>query len=45
MSLEAQNRELQMFFEPQKTKEQSKEHKKRKSDILSQILFLDPLYF
>ncbi len=40
MLLEAQNKELQMFLEPQKTKEQSRECKKRKSDILSEILFL-----
>jgi hypothetical protein len=42
MLLEAQNRELQMLFEPQK---QTKECKKKKNDILSQILSLNPLYF
>jgi hypothetical protein len=35
MSLEAQNKELQMFFDVLKTKEQSRECMKRKSDILS----------
>jgi hypothetical protein len=40
MSLEALNKELQMFFES-KAKEQSKECRKRKNDILSP----DPLYF
>jgi hypothetical protein len=40
MSLETQNIELQIFFEPKK-KEQNKKYKKNKNDIL----FLDPLYF
>jgi hypothetical protein len=40
MSLEAQNIELQMFFEPQKQRNKAKNIGKD-SDILS----LDPLYF
>jgi len=44
MSLEAQNRELQMFFEPQKQRNKAKTAR-RESDILPKILSLDPLYF
>jgi hypothetical protein len=44
MSLEAQNRELQMFFEPQKQRNKAKTTR-RESDILPKILSLDPLYF
>jgi hypothetical protein len=41
MSLEMQNKKLQMFFEPQKQRNKAKNAGERKSDILS----LDPLYF
>jgi hypothetical protein len=34
MSLKAQNKELQMSFESQKQKKQSKKCKKRNSDVL-----------
>jgi hypothetical protein len=44
MSLEVQNRDLQMFFEPQKQRNKTK-NTGRESDILSQILSLDSPYF
>jgi len=44
MSLEVQNRDLQMFFEPQKQRNKTK-NIGRESDILSQILSLDSPYF
>jgi len=44
MSLETQNKELQMLFQLQKQRNKV-ENAKRESDILSQILSLDPLYF
>jgi hypothetical protein len=44
MSVEVQNRELQMYvFSTSKAKQQSRKHKKRKNDILFQILSLDSL--
>jgi hypothetical protein len=42
MSLQAQNTNVFWTF---KAKEQSRKHMKRKSDILSQILSLDPFHF
>jgi hypothetical protein len=44
MSLEGKNKELHMFFEPQKQRNKAENAQKRKNDILSQILFLNPLY-
>ncbi len=44
MSLEAQNRKLQMFLEPQKQRNKV-ENAGKERDILSQILSLDPFYF
>ena len=44
MSLEAQNRELQMFLETQKQRNKV-ENAGKERDILSQILSLDPFYF
>jgi hypothetical protein len=41
MSLEAQHIKIQMFLELQKQKAQNKKCKKRKRDILFQILSLD----
>jgi hypothetical protein len=44
MSLEAQNRELQMFLEPQKQRNKV-ENAGKERNILSQILSPDPFYF
>ncbi len=44
MSLEGQNKKLQMFFEPQKQRNKT-ENARKERNILSQILFLDPFYF
>ncbi len=44
MSLEAQNRELQIFLEPQKQRNKV-ENAGKERDILSQILSLDPFLF
>jgi hypothetical protein len=44
MSLEVQNRELQLFFNlKSKATKDAKNARKRKNDILFQILSLDPL--
>jgi hypothetical protein len=42
MSLEVKNREPKKFFELQKQRNKAKKCKKKKNDILFQILFLDP---
>jgi hypothetical protein len=44
MSLKAQNKELQMFFEPHKQRNKA-DNARRESDILFQILSLNPLHF
>jgi hypothetical protein len=45
ISLEAQNKELQLFIEPQKQRNKAKNARNERVIFLSQILFLDPIYF
>jgi hypothetical protein len=45
MSMEAQNRELQMFFEPKKQRKKAKNARRERVIFCLKFLFVDPLYF